>query len=131
MARKSTKIVLIWVAIAVIQAGGCSKDSDAPRYKPVEGRIVSIDRKSGVVALSLYDSTTHQERILEGTLDPNAEIFIDGKTASPEDVFVNDLVRVDVRIEKHEGQPRYVAKKVEVLRSTKAGETAEVPPEEI
>jgi len=118
MTVKSFKIALGLAAVTFLLTGGCSKDSDAPRYKPVEGTIVSIDKKSGVVTLSMYDKKTHKERTLEGVLDPNAEIFIDGKTARPEDVFVNDLVRVDVLIEKHDGRPRYVAKKVEVIRST-------------
>ncbi|NLX13656.1 MAG: hypothetical protein GXY44_08395 [Phycisphaerales bacterium] len=130
MARKSTSICLGWVAVACMLVGACSKDSDAPHYKPVEGRVVSIDKKSGLVTLALYDAKTHQEKILEGTLDPNAEIFIDGKTARPEDVFVNDLVRIDVLIEKHEGLPRYVAKKVEVLRGADASEVADSQPAE-
>ncbi len=130
MTCKSFKIVSGWVAVLVFLTAGCSKDADKPRYKPVEGTIVSIDKKSGLVTLSLYDQKAHQERTLEGYLDPNAEIFIDGKTARPEDVLVNDLVRVDVLIEKHEGQPRYVAKKVEVLRSNQS-EKANTQPNEI
>ncbi len=127
MSCKSFRIGLVVVFFLLM--GGCSKDSDTPRYKPVEGTIVSIDKKSGVVTLSVYDQNTHKERVLEGTLDPNAEIFIDGKTARPEDVFVNDLVRVDVLIEKHEGQPRYVAKKVEVLRHAHSSESADSQPD--
>lgn len=131
MTGKSIKIVLGWAAICVFLTAACSKDADKPRYKPVEGTIVSIDKKSGMVTLSVYDQKAHKERTLEGYLDPNAEIFIDGKTARPEDVFVNDLVRVDVLMEKHEGQPRYVAKKVEVIRDNQPIENPSSQPGEI
>ena len=70
---------------------GCSKDSDTPKYLEVEGRIVSIDQKTGVVRLS---TRTKKGKIVEfpGTLASDAEIMINGKTARQEDVFVNDRV---------------------------------------
>ena len=69
-----------------------------------------------------YSEKKLKEVEIEGTLAPNAEILIDGKTAKLEDVRVDDRVRVTGFIEKDDGQKALIATKVEVTRPSPAAD---------
>jgi len=112
------KGILGLVALAV--AGGlllgCGRDSDAPKYRELEGRIDSIDLESGVVTMMWFSPKRKEEIPLPGKLDRDAEILIDGRTAELKDLREDDWVRVRGREERHAGQRQLIATYVEVDR---------------
>lgn len=94
---------------------GCGQDDEKPNYHPIEGRIVSIDRQSGVVEIEFLNKRNELDR-RAGRLAPDAEILINGVVARPEDVFADEKVKVMCRIEERNGMPEFVATSVEVIR---------------
>jgi hypothetical protein len=96
--------------------GGCGKDSEMPKYKEVEGRVSDINSKTSVVKMLWYNEDKQQEIELEGKLDPNADILINGVVAQLKDLRVGDRVKVVGRIEKSDGARTLFATKVDVTR---------------
>jgi|GEM_PF-997797 len=121
-------IGVIW-AMGSVGLTGCGKDRDAPKYQELTGRVSAIDPSTGAVKMIYYSPKHQVEREVEGTLAPNAEILINGKTTRLEDVRVEDLVRVTGRIEKRDGQKSLVATKVEITRpqAAEAGSASTQP----
>jgi hypothetical protein len=112
--------LVLGAALAVCPAGGCGQDSELPEYDQVSGRVSSIDKASGEVAMS-YHSEKHQKEIeLRGRLAPEAEIFINGVTARLDDVRIGDRVKVLGRVEKRADERNWVALKVEIDRRAPA-----------
>jgi len=101
---------------AAVSVAGCGKDQEEPPYRVEPGRVASVDLNTSAVKMWWYSAKQQKEILLEGTLAPNAEILINGRTARLEDIHVDDPVRVTGRIEKREGQKSLIATVVEVTR---------------
>ncbi|HOJ75360.1 MAG TPA: hypothetical protein PLQ89_18755 [Phycisphaerae bacterium] len=112
---------------AVLTTAGCGKKDETPKHISIEGRVLAIDTATGQVKMLWYNEKEKREREIEGTLAPEAEILINGQTATLEDVKVDDIVAVTGRLEKHDGEPKAVAVKVHITRPT-ATEPAEAEP---
>lgn len=95
---------------------GCGKDSERPKYRPIEGRITAIDLDTGVVKMKWYNPKKKEEVEISGKLAPNAELLINGETARLQDLHVDDQVRVTGREDEREGIKQLVATQVEVTR---------------
>ena len=79
--------------------------------------MADINQETGVFEGWFYSHKQKQEIRLDGRLDPNVEILINGATATVADVRIDDKVTVTVREIKHSGGEReYIATKVEVIR---------------
>lgn len=98
-------------------AGGCSKESETPKYRELHGRVSGIDSASGIVRMMWFNPKQNKDIELAGKLAPDAEIIINGATARLEDVHVDDKVTVTGREEKRDGERQLVATRVEVTRA--------------
>lgn len=116
--RRVVLPVLALGAAGLLVAVGCGKKDEGPKYKVIEGKVTVIDPSSDEVEMLWYNPEKMKETKVRGTLDSQAEIFINGRTAKLADVVVGDQVEVTGRIEKHDGEPKLVAVKVHVERKT-------------
>lgn len=107
--------------LAGLLAGGCRKEDDTPKYQVIEGRVKSINTQTQEVEMVWYNERKKQEITLQGKLAPDAEIMINGRTARPEDIMIDERVKVTGREEKRDGLRQLVAVKVEVVRAEDAG----------
>ena len=103
--------------LMVLAINGCRDKSDAPTTHLLKGRVTKIDAASGIVTGKFWNKK-NEEMDLSGKLAPDAEIMIDGRTATLEDVQIGDEVEVEGFEEKQDGEPRMIAKKVRVKRAT-------------
>ncbi len=110
--------LVILAAAALPVLSGCGGKDEPPQHKSIKGRVTSIDVASGQVQMLWYNEKEKQERPITGTLAADAEILINGRTARLEDVMIDDTVEVTGRREKEDGQPKLVAVKVTVTRTT-------------
>ncbi|HSW45902.1 MAG TPA: hypothetical protein VLM89_10055 [Phycisphaerae bacterium] len=95
---------------------GCGKDDDQPEFVERNGRVAEINRETGVVKMWYYHPREKKELVIPGRLDPNVEVFINGAAATPDDVMIDDEVKVLGRIEGSGPNKQLVAVKVEVTR---------------
>lgn len=101
---------------ALLVTTGCGKRSEGPRHRSIEGKVTEINTSTDEVAMLWYNPKEKRDQNIRGTLAADAEILINGRTAALEDVVIDDLVEVTGRIEKHNGEPKLVAVKVNVVR---------------
>ncbi|HPD28934.1 MAG TPA: hypothetical protein PLL20_02985 [Phycisphaerae bacterium] len=126
MTTRSSIVVIFafWLLFGALLAGGCGEDSELPEYDQISGKVTRIEKTSGEVSMS-YFSEKHRKPVeIHGRLSPEAEIFIDGVTASLDDVRIGDRVKVLGRVEKREGERNLVALKVEIDRREPATSSA-------
>lgn len=107
------KLAVGW---AICLAVGCGKDSESPEYDQISGRVAGIDKSTGEVSMSYHSEKHNKQMELRGMLSPEAEIFINGATATLDDVYIGDAVKVVGRVEKRDGERNWVALKVEITR---------------
>jgi hypothetical protein len=104
-------------AIVTVWAGfGCQNQSDQPKAHILKGRVTKIDVSSGIVTGKFWIEKQNDEIELSGKLAPDAEIIVNGRTASLEDVRIDDPVEVVGWEEKSNNERRLIAKKVEIER---------------
>ncbi len=95
---------------------GCSDSGNKPaKLRRLEGVAKQIDLKTGVVSM-LWKNDKGEERILEGTVKEDAEIWINGRAQRLEDIRVGDKVVVFGTREKKGGEEKLIATRVEVTR---------------
>ena len=116
MKRIHIMVISVLPAVFLGLMGGCGKDSEMPKYKEVEGRVSSINLETSVVKMLWYSDKRQEEIELEGKLDPNADILINGVVAQLKDLRVDDRVKVIGRIEKSDGARTLFATQVNVTR---------------
>jgi hypothetical protein len=123
---QSFKIFILASIIACVGAG-CKDKSDAPKVRHLKGRVVSIDPESEIVTGSFYIEQQQKEMELSGKLAPDAEIMINGRTATLKDVRIDDSVEVTGYEEKHDGERKLVAQRVEIIRAEPATQPGGAP----
>lgn len=118
--QKSIALIALSLGISALLliGGGCGKKSEEPKHRNIEGKVTSIDTATDEVRMLWYNPKEKQEMEIKGTLAPEAEILINGRTAKLEDVQIDDAVSVTGRIEKHDGERKLVAVKVHITRPT-------------
>lgn len=118
------------IVLACLTVAGCSKDSDEPKYRELKGKVSSIDPTTGQVGMTYYNEKRKTEQALVGKLAPDAEILIDGATATLADVRIDDEVVVTGRVEKRDGEPQLVATQVRIQRREAGTSEAATKPAE-
>ncbi len=116
--RLTLEFVLCVCVGTVITLGvaGCRDRSDAPKARVLKGRVTQIDTASGVVTGSFWNEKQQDYMELKGKLAPDAEIMIDGRTATLDAVRIDDPVEVTGWEEKQGTERRLIASRVEVNR---------------
>lgn len=134
--RRKMRLVcwlLSGLVVGVLAGSGCGKDKDQPKHFQVKGKVTAIDTSSGAVKIMWYNPKQKREEERTGTLAPESEIWINGKTARLEDVLIDDTATIAGRLEKKDGEPKLVAIRVDIRRATTepaAGEAASTQPAE-
>ncbi len=99
--RLAPRVRALWVAALPVAAlggvWGCGKEEERPLYHEVQGKVTAIDEETGKFTVEWYNKKRQQRMTHEGTLAPDADILINGRTASPGDVHIDDRVTVTVR----------------------------------
>lgn len=114
---------IVRVLMLVVLAGGmegCRDRDDTPQTLSRKGRVSMINVATGEVEMLCFNPKKNNEQKIPGKLAPEAEILINGATARLEDVVVDDQVEVSGRVEKTNGNPQFVATKVQVTRKLTA-----------
>ncbi len=126
MSPKSSIVIaaVLGAAFAVCLLCGCGKDSELPEYDQISGTVASIDKSSGAVSMSYFSEKHNKQMELRGVLSPEAEIFINGVTATVDDVRIGDSVKVVGRVDKRDSERTWVALKVEISRPQGKSATA-------
>lgn len=117
MKTRSKFIFISITAIAIVATiSGCQNKPNAPKVHLLKGRVTKIDASSGVVT-GMFWNKQNKEMELSGKLAPDAEIMIDGRTASLSEVEIGDDVEVEGYEEKVGESSNLIAKKVRIRRS--------------
>lgn len=109
--------------VAISTLVGCQNKPSAPKIHLLKGRVTKIDAASGVVT-GMFWNKQNKEMELSGKLAPDAEIMIDGRTATLADVEIGDEVEVEGLEEKQGESSNLIAKKVRIRRSAGAAQPA-------
>jgi hypothetical protein len=129
MRSKLTLFSLVAIA-ALATLVGCQNKPSAPKIHLLKGRVTKIDTTSGVVT-GMFWNKQNKEMELSGKLAPDAEIIIDGRTATLANVEIGDDVEVEGYEEKQGESSNLIAKKVTIRRSaTGATQPATTQPAE-
>lgn len=96
--------------------GGCRDKPTAPTTHLLRGRVTKIDAASGIVTGTFWNKK-NEPIDLSGKLAPDAEIMIDGRTATLDEVQIGDEVEVEGFEEKQGEERRMIAKKVSIKRA--------------
>jgi len=82
-------IVTIICCFAIL-CGGCKHQAKERKYRAVAVTATHIDAESGVVAVKWKDQRTDQAETRTGRVTIETEIFINGISASLEDIRIGD-----------------------------------------
>jgi hypothetical protein len=115
MRSKFTLYTIATIATLATLAG-CQNKPSAPKVHLLKGRVTKIDTTSGVVT-GMFWNKQNKEMELSGKLAPDAEIIIDGRTASLGNVEIGDDVEVEGFEDKQGESSNLIAKKVTIRRS--------------
>lgn len=117
MRTKASWAWLLLLIAAALPFAACRKDSEASKHRQLEGRVTNIDTETGVVEMSWFNEKQKKEITLSGKLAPEAEILINGATATLADIRTDDKVTVIGHEEKRDGDRQLVATQVRVTRA--------------
>ncbi len=109
--------VSIFLATGALAIGaGCGEGEPERKYRTIEGTAEKIDLPDRVSMSFVNDSGI--QRTVEGKVDPNAEIWINGRQAALEDIKPGDAVKVVGYAEGSGVGRSIVATKIEVESAT-------------
>lgn len=105
-------VLFIFVLLGLGLVPGCKSKEEKKKSQVREGTIVSVDPASGTVSMSIYIKKLRKERIITGDI-ANAEIYIDGKLVTIEQLRPGDYVSV----EGYKKSDKIVATRIRVVRT--------------
>ena len=120
-------VFALLVTLAMPALTGCGKEKAKPEHDTRQGRVAAINKDTGVMEMWVYAPKLQKEMRVQGRLDPNVEILINGATATLDDVQIDDKVNVVVRMVKKDGERSFIATKVDVIRPVAETATAPTP----
>jgi hypothetical protein len=103
-------------SLVFVLLSGCGDDSKkAPKMKTIVGVAKTIDLKNNSVSM-IYVNPEGQEITLTGSVQPDAEVWINGRSHKLEDVVQGDKVTVYGYRDKSSSEVKLIASKIEVTR---------------
>lgn len=103
-------------SLVFVFLSGCGDDSKkAPKMKTIVGVAKTIDLKNNSVSM-IYVNPEGQEITLTGSVQPDAEVWINGRSHKLEDVVQGDKVTVYGYRDKSSNEVKLIASKIEVTR---------------
>lgn len=109
-------VSIILAAGTLAIGAGCGEGEPERKYRTIEGTAEAIHPPDRVSMSFVNDSGI--TRIIDGRVDPGAEIWINGRQAALEDIKPGDAVKVVGYIEGSGGGKTIVATKIEVETTT-------------
>lgn len=111
---RSFSVIALVVAVGVV--AGCGDGSKkAPKMKTVTGVAKAIDLKNNSVSMS-FVNPEGKEITLTGSVKPDAEVWINGRSHKLEDIHEGDKVTVLGYRDKASDEIKLIATKIEVTR---------------
>ena len=111
------RLVLVTLAAGVLAIGaGCGEGEPDRKYRTIEGTAEEIDPPDRVSMSFVNDSGI--TRTIDGKVDPDAEIWINGRQAALADIKPGDAVKVIGYTEGSGLGKTIVATKIEVETAT-------------
>lgn len=95
--------------------GGCGKEDDQPQHRSVKGRVSEINKQTGEVGMIWYNKKG-EPKPLKGKLAQGAEILINGRTKSLDDVLIDDEVEVIGTVSGTGDSQQLIATQVNITR---------------
>lgn len=114
--RTMTTLLLAGLSLALLN--GCNQDSPSTQYREITGTVESINESTGEVTVTYFNKKKNKKDQVTGTLAADAEIMIDGKTATLDDIRVDDQATITALVKIDGGSFECVAKKVQIDRSS-------------
>lgn len=95
---------------------GCSKDDDEPEFRQLEGTAEKLDLGTGQVALRFFHQKSGTEQVIEGIVNDQTEVLINGRVAKLKDIRLKERVKVTGYRKGKGDDVQMVAVKVEIER---------------
>ena len=95
---------------------GCSKDDDEPEFRQLEGTAEKLNLDTGQVALRFFHQKSGTEQVIEGIVNDQTEVLINGRVAKLKDIRLKERVKVTGYRKGKGADAQMVAVKVEIER---------------
>lgn len=110
-----TSVMAVILGLLVL-GGGCSDKESAVVIRQLQGTIEKMDVSSGRVTLRYLHEETGEERLVQGLVTDETEIFVNGRLAKLQDMRIGEHILVHGRVEKIGKDRRITALKIEISR---------------
>ena len=100
----------------LITLPGCSKDDDEPEFRQLEGTAEKLNLDTGQVALRFFHQKSGTEQIIEGIVNDQTEVLINGRVAELKDIRLKERVKVTGYRKGKGADAQMVAVRVEIER---------------
>lgn len=108
---------VVTTSIVLLGLAGCREKGPKRTYAVREGRVRSVNPETGEVSMTYVDPKTNAKIIIQGRVTQNTEILVNGRSASLDDVRIDEWVKVTGYREGPKSDPRVVATRVEIQRT--------------
>jgi hypothetical protein len=114
----TTKALLpaLLAAGLLVTLPGCSKDDDEPEFRQLEGTAEKLNLDTGQVALRFFHQKSGTEQVIEGIVNDQTEVLINGRVAKLKDIRLKERVKVTGYRKGKGADAQMVAVKVEIER---------------
>lgn len=116
MIMKTGSYLFLSGCLCVGLLAGCGKEDEEPDHKIVKGRVSDVNKATGEVGMLWYNEKRGETMSLKGKLAQGAEILINGRTASLDDVLIDDEVEVVGSVVGEGESRRLIAHRVTIIR---------------
>jgi hypothetical protein len=100
----------------MVLGGGCSDKESAVVVRQLQGTVEKMDLSSGRVTLRYLHEKTNEERLVQGSVTDETEIFVNGKLATLGDMRLGEHILVHGRVEKIGKERRITALRIDISR---------------
>lgn len=111
-----TLLPAVMAAGLLITLPSCSKDDDEPEFRQLEGTAEKLNLDTGQVALRFFHKKSGSEQIIEGIVNDQTEVLINGRVAELKDIRLKERVKVTGYRKGKGSDVQMVAVKVEIER---------------
>jgi len=109
---------LTFIVLSSAMLFGCRSDSKQKhKTRSAKGTVTRIDMPNNSVSMKILNPKTGKELEVAGTFTAETEIWINGVKKGPNDVEINDEIRVEYQRDGDELESRFVVTKADVTRA--------------